>query len=213
MKNILFPILGLVSRVGIIMRLIGLALLFMGLSDAYEDIRFLSSYNNRKTFTIEELSTIPRKDIPKYVKVEHALAEGSGVVSTMTKKGRTVSQTLTYPVFPITEFSDSIKFKIAKVFFQKPYHGDADSSNMTVSLSEYKGVEGSFNSSSTLGKDVENLLKEDSLIIAEDPIIITKGGTLPTMQGSSIQLIVCLLLFFIIAASFVKGFFKPEEVV
>ena len=211
MKNVMYTVLEFISRVSFIYRLIALGVIYFFISSSFTDVRFLSSYNNRKAFTIEELGNMPKQDIPKYIKVEKSLPLGSGIVTTFTKKGRVTSETYTYPVVSVDEFNDSSKAKIARVFFNTPYQ-KSDTSDTANLLKEFEGIEGAYDPDQNLAADAIQMLQAENIMVAENPIIITKGGSLPTMGGSATSLALSFLAFLLVAGSFLKNMFKPQEV-
>jgi hypothetical protein len=209
------PLFALLSKLGLLIRIIILFGSFMLLRDGVRDFNFLSSYKQRKAFTVEELMAINPNDIPRYITVSQCLPTGQGVIQTATRR-RSTTKTYIYPVLSLrqllTESLDSTGAtkSVAKVVLKKNFSGSEE--EVTSDTLSIKTVEGLYDADG-LDSDVRKLLEEDGYKIDAAPIVISESDTFPTYNKTYIYLGLGVLIAILLLGSFWWQFIgsKREE--
>lgn len=177
-------------------RLLGAVMLFIVARNSWQDVRFFSVQNDRKTFTFNELVATNRSEIPKYITLKNINLGDFGVQSTSETSGSRHSKhvSLMYPVFRNDAIEKIETPKQVSILFVQ---GQNDK------LANRNEIVGEFTDES-LNSDTRQVLESDgSLKVVESPIIIRAGDLELPNQNLSIGLFVlCVLSILAIIGSF-----------
>ncbi|MCB0646649.1 MAG: RDD family protein [Saprospiraceae bacterium] len=100
-----------IKRLPIYPRFIGVILALVGLIVSIPDLHFNLTQKEVKTFTIEELNSMSKSDIPRYVKIEGPVVTSNTYVEQSTKKNPNICD-LYYPVYDLA----SVKIDLVDAF-------------------------------------------------------------------------------------------------
>jgi hypothetical protein len=195
--HIFIIIASFIARLNYVYRIIGLILIVFLVNKSIADIRFLLTYNKRKEFTLQELLTQKRDELPRYLVLKGAFPSGHGILTT-NESGE--SKSVLYPVISLDDVTDSTKAKVAQVFLEKP--GGNTESMSNDAIKDISGVEGRFDASKNIYRKERELFSRVGYSIPDDVIVITKSREFPSMYGVVKGLFFLILCFGLLIFSF-----------
>lgn len=198
------PVFSLLTKLGLLIRIILLLGAAMLLRDGVRDFNFLNSYKQRKSISIEELIAMKISDIPRYISVSQCLPNGQGVIQTSTRRSSS-TKTYIYPVLSLSQLiaenldSTGATKAVAKVVLKKNFKGSEE--EVTSDTLAIKTVEGLYDADG-LENDVRKLLEEDGYKIDAAPIVISESDTFPSYNQTYLYLGLGFLIGFLLVGSF-----------
>ena len=103
--SFLAPVLKLVKKINFIYRAIGIIGLFSFFSSNFQDLLFLSTSNNTKPITIEEVAAMSKSEIPRYLRLESLVLIGSSYVVTENEETGQILDA-SYPVYSLSQLAN-----------------------------------------------------------------------------------------------------------
>lgn len=196
--SFLLPVLNLIRRFGFIYRLIGIAGCVLFFSSNIKDVLFLSSTKGVEPITIEELTALPKNEIPRYLKLENiSIKDGLYVATQNEETGKVLNAS--YPVYSIQQLlsqdSTSLMPITAHVIVKdKNFHED--------SLMVFMTIDGMYDDESF--GEARDILMANGVNVSSDAILIVKEKP-PVLKSSILWSVITGVLGLLILLSFVPN--------
>jgi len=201
--SLLAPLLNLLKNFGFIYRIIGIGICATFFLSNAKDLLFLSSSKGVEPMTIEQLSALPKSEIPRYLRLENLTLMSDSYVATEDEdSGRIIDAS--YPVYSLDQLGgvETNGIPPAHVII-KDKNFDEESLNLLNSVDGMYDNEG-------FG-EVKDILNANGLKISEDAILIVKEKP-PAFQSTLLWTLLTGLGALLIGLSFIpSNVIRPES--
>ena len=178
---------------------------FVFFSQNIKDVMFLSSSNGAEPMTIEELSALPKDEIPRYLKLKNLLLLNDNYVATQSEGSNTILDA-SYPVYSMTQLSSvdsvNIPFIEAQVIVKDK---DFSADSLSFMISELNGMY----DNESFG-EVKSILVQNGVKVSPNAILIVKEKP-PSLSSSLLWSFLTGLGGLLIALSFIPQKNSGEE--
>lgn len=232
--KILFKVVVFLKNAGIIGRIIVMGVAFILLTNVFvPDLIFNLEVKNPKRYTIEEIRTIAKEDLPRYIILDNAqplyssamfetsatdtikenslslpIESYSYILSQSVKKnGDTTISSIFYPVYSKKEIQENPNPSITNMTCYVVIEDVKITKKLLEDDSYFTNtgfsIEGQFDGSE-IGEEKLSIFAESGYLISDNVILLKKGLTLLSLQSSIILTLVALLVLILFVFSFMS---------
>lgn len=204
---LLSPILKLIKRFGFIYRGLGLIIFVVMFISDIQDLIFLSSSHKIEAISIDSLRTIPKDEIPRFLKIENMIMYNDVyVVSQNEKNGKVYSAS--YPMYSLQQIAERDTLNPQSLM---SYVIVKDNDFNEDSLSIIMSIDGKYDNDSF--KKEKEILTNNGVNVSEDAILIVKSKP-PVLSSVLVGSLIKGLLAIFIALSFLPTNLleKPKKI-
>ena len=196
--SFLLPVLNLIRRFGFIYRIIGVVGCLVFFSSNIKDVLFLSSTKGVEPITIEELTALPKNEIPRYLKLENiSIKDGLYVATQNEETCKTLSAS--YPVYSIQQLLNQDSTSLLPI----TAHVIVKDNNFNEdSLMVFMTIDGMYDDESF--DKARDILMANGVNVSSDAVLIVKEKP-PVLKSSLLWSLVTGVLGLLILLSFVPN--------
>ncbi len=197
--SFLAPILKFFKFFGFIYRIIGLVGCFIFFSSNIQDLMFTSSHAGAEAMSIEKLISLPKDEIPRYLKLDNlALLNDAYVVTQNEDTGAIMDAS--YPVYSLSQMAEMDSITGASEILAHVIVKDNDFNEDSLSI--LMNVNGLYEDESF--EEVRDILTSSGVNVSPNAILIVKDEA-PSFSSSLLWTFLTGLIGLLILLSFIPN--------